>query len=107
MINTVFSQETQSVYRFKLKQKKRGYTYYESDSLVLYNNGSFYREDSYAEFDNFGYSELKGEWKIKNKILYLKITKKNENKTDKNWIEFSDKFKYLVKEKKSFQYTTQ
>lgn len=41
MVNLTYSQEVKSVYRFKKEVKKRIFTKYELDSLVLYEDGRF------------------------------------------------------------------
>jgi hypothetical protein len=106
LVNVLFSQEIESVYRFK-KVKKQTYknektSYYEKelDSLVLYNNGEFYRQISYAQFDNFGFEEQKGQWRIENGILYLNIISKKEDFEKENWNKYSGEIKYLMKRKK-------
>lgn len=80
----MFCQEVESVYKFKkvkkqtYKNSKTSYFEKELDSLVLYKNGEFYRQMSYVQFDNFGFEEQKGEWRIENGILYLNIISKKE-----------------------------
>lgn len=106
LVNFLFSQEVESVYKFK-KVKKQTYknaktSYFEEelDSLVLYKNGEFYRQISYAQFDDFGFEEQKGQWKIENGILYLKINSKNKDFEKENWIKYIGEIKYLMKQKK-------
>ena len=106
LVNVSFSQEVKSVYRFKkVKQqtfKNSEITWVDRklDSLVLYKNAEFYRRTSYAQFDNFGFEEQKGQWKIDNGILYLSITAKRDNLTEKDWTKYTGKFKYSIKGKK-------
>lgn len=106
LINISFFQEVESVYKFK-KVKKQTYkisktSYFEKelDSLVLYKNGEFYRQISYAQFDNFGFEEQKGEWRIENGNLYLNIIAKKEDFKNENWIKYTGEIKYLMKRKK-------
>lgn len=106
LANFLFCQEVESVYIFK-KIKKQTYkdekiTYFEKelDSLVLYKNGEFYRQMSYVQFDNFGFEEQKGEWRIENGILYLNIISKKEEFEKENWIKYTGEIKYLIKRKK-------
>ena len=105
LVNVSFSQEVKSMYRFKkvkeqtFKGTEISYLDQELDSLVLYKNAGFYRRTSYAQFDNFGSEEQKGQWKIDNGILYLNITAKKENFAEENWTEYTGKFKYSIKRK--------
>lgn len=102
---TCFSQEVESIYRYKkvkhqiFKSTKKSYLDTKFDSLVLYKNGDFYRQTSYSQFDNFGFTEQKGKWKIENKILYLELQKKNEE-IKSEWINTTGKFNYKVSERK-------
>ena len=75
------------------------FKYSELDSLVLYKNGSFYRK-KYYKYHEIDYSELKGNWKIDNGVLYLNITEKKESLEQKNWAEFNGMFKYSIKRKR-------
>lgn len=106
LANFLFCQEVESVYKFK-KVKKQTYknaktSYFEEelDSLVLYKNGGFYRQISYAQFDNFGFEEQKGQWRIKNGALYLNIISKREDFEKENWVKYTGEIKYLMKRKK-------
>jgi hypothetical protein len=106
LINISFFQEVESVYKFKkvrkqtYKNAKTSYFEKELDSLVLYKNGEFYRQISYAQFDNFGFEEQKGEWRIENGNLYLNIIAKKEDFKNENWIKYTGEIKYLMKRKK-------
>ena len=97
--NCLYSQEIQSIYKFKKQEEKKNFHYYELDSLVIYRNGSFYRKRFY-QYHEINYLELKGNWKIENGILYLNISDKKTSKTEKDWTKFSGKFTYLTKKKK-------
>lgn len=99
MVNVSFSQEVKSIYRFKKEQKKKMFTYSELDSLVLYDNGSFYRLYHY-DYHQINHSELKGSWKIENGILHLIITGEKSSFADKNWTEFNREFRYFIKRKR-------
>lgn len=94
------------MYKFKkvkkqtYKNSKTSYFEKELDSLVLYKNGEFYRQMSYVQFDNFGFEEQKGEWRIENGILYLNIISKKEEFEKENWIKYTGEIKYLIKRKK-------
>ena len=113
LVNFTFSQEVKAIYKFKKEQQKKMFKYSELDSLVLYNNGSFYRKYVY-QYHEIDYSEVKGNWKIENGILNLNITGKKESVADENWIEFNGKIRYSIVRKRlipindSFQiYATQ
>ena len=97
--NYLYSQEIQSVYKFKKEEQKKIFYYYELDSLILYKNGSFYRKQFY-QYHQINYLELKGSWKIENGILYLNISDKKTSRTEKDWTKFSGKFTYLAKKRK-------
>ena len=105
LTNIVVSQDIHSEYVFKKEKTKskigNGITwnYVDSDSLVLYENGGFHRTKFY-HYHEIVYSELKGEWKIKNDTLYLKIKLKKERKSDKNWTEVNSEFSYKIKRQK-------
>lgn len=97
-----FSQQVESVYFFKREKKqtfkKHKISYVETklDSLVLYTNGDFYRRVSYAQYDNFGFEEQKGKWKLENEQLHLKLQSKT-NISSFNWVESSGDFSYQVR----------
>ena len=77
MVNVTFSQEVKAIYKFQKEQQKKMFKYSELDSLVLYNNGSFYRKYFY-QYHEIDYSEVKGNWKIENNKLSLTINNKKE-----------------------------
>jgi hypothetical protein len=99
------SQEINSEYLFKKEKTKSKigsgikWNYVDSDSLVLYENGTFHRTKFY-HYHEIIYSELKGEWKIENDTLYLNVKLEKENKSDKNWIEKNAEFSYEIKKRK-------
>lgn len=94
MTNLTFSQEVKSVYRFKKEVKKRIFTKYELDSLVLYKDGSFYRKEHYIYHEVFRL-ETKGNWKIENGKLILNIIQENE--TDDFWTSVTNKQSFTIK----------
>jgi len=102
---TCYSQDVESIYRFKkvkkqiFKNTKTSYIDTKLDSLVLYKNGDFYRQTSYSQFDNLGFAEQKGKWKLDNKILYLEIQKKNYE-IEPKWSNTSGKFNYKIGKRK-------
>ncbi len=105
MTNFVISQEINSKYVYK-KEKTKSKTgsgikwdYIDSDSLVLYENGTFHRT-KFHHYHEIIYSELKGEWKIKNDTLILNIKQEKENNSDKNWTEISSTISYRIRKRK-------
>ena len=99
------SQEIQTEYVYKkekTKQKSKSGTkwnYVDSDSLVLYENGTFHRTKFY-HYHEIIYSELKGEWKIENDTLILNIKLEKESKSDKKWSEINATISYRIKKRK-------
>ena len=105
MTNILVSQEIQTEYVFKkekTKQKSKSgikWNYVDSDSLVLYKNGTFHRTKFY-HYHEIIYSELKGNWKIENDTLTLNIKLEKENKSDKKWTEINSTIIYRIKRRK-------
>ncbi len=98
----MISQEIHSEYVYKKEKTKSKigsgikWNYIDSDSLVLYENGTFHRTKFY-HYHEIIYSELKGEWKIENDTLILNIKLENENKSDKKWTEINSTISYRIK----------
>ena len=105
LTNILVSQEIQAEYVYnkeKTKQKSESGTkwnYVDSESLVLYENGTFHRTKFY-HYHEIIYSELKGEWKIQNDTLILNIKLEKENKSDKDWTEINSTITYRIKKRK-------
>ena len=105
LTNFVFSQEIHSEYVFKKEKTKSKigsgikWNYIDSDSLILYVNGTFHRTKFY-HYHEIIYSELKGEWKIENDTLFLNIKLEKKSKSDKKWTEINSKFSYEIKRQK-------
>ena len=105
LTNILVSQEIQSEYVYKkekTKQKSKSgikWNYVDSDSLVLYKNGTFHRTKFYHDHEII-YSELKGEWKIENDTLILNIKLEKESKSDKKWSEINSTIIYRIKKRK-------
>ena len=102
MVNLTYSQEVKSVYRFKKEVKKRIFTKYELDSLVLYEDGSFYRKEHYIYHEVF-LQETKGNWKIENGILILNVFQKKDTRTYDIWAKFTKNFTFTFIRKKLIQ----
>ena len=73
--------------------------YYELDSLILYKNGTFYRNKIFRTRKKI-FSELKGDWKIDNGILYLNIIMEKKRSTSEKWTEIQEKYRYRIKKRK-------
>ena len=105
LTNILVSQEIQSEYVYKkekTKQKSKSgikWNYVDSDSLVLYKDGTFHRTKFY-HYHEVIYSELKGEWKIENDTLVLNIKLEKESKSDKKWTEINSTIIYQIKKRK-------
>ena len=105
LTNILVSQEIQSEYVYKkekTKQKSKSgikWNYVDSDSLVLYKDGTFHRTKFY-HYHEIIYSELKGEWKIENDTLILNIKLEKESKSDKKWTENNSTISYRIKRRK-------
>lgn len=101
LTNIVISQEIHEQYRYKKEKtsKKTQLNTIDSDSLVLYQNGTFHRTRLY-DFHEILYSEIKGAWKIKNDTLYLNVQLKKENKSDKKWTKVNSSIQYVTKRQK-------
>jgi hypothetical protein len=105
LTNILVSQEIQSKYVYKkekTKQKSKSgikWNYVDSDSLVLYKDGTFHRTKFY-HYHEILYSELKGEWKIEKDNLILNIKLEKESKSDKKWNEINSTITYRIKKRK-------
>ena len=105
LTNILVSQEIQSEYVYKkekTKQKSESGTkwkFVDSDSLVLYENGTFHRTKFY-HYHEIIYSELKGKWKIENDTLILNIKLEKKSKSDKKWSEINSTIVYQIKKRK-------
>lgn len=105
LTNILVSQEIQSEYVYKkekTKQKSKSgikWDYVDSDSLVLYKDGTFHRTKFY-HYHEIIYSELKGKWKIENDTLILNIKLEKESKSDKKWTEINSTLIYRIKKRK-------
>ena len=105
LTNILVSQEIQSEYVYKKEKTKQKFksgikwNYVDSDSLVLYKDGTFHRTKFY-HYHEIIYSELKGEWKIENDTLILNIKLEKERKSDKKWTEINSTLIYRIKKRK-------
>ena len=105
LTNILFSQEIQTEYVYKkektIQKSKNGikWNYVDSDSLVLYKNGTFHRTKFY-HYHEIIYSELKGNWKIENDTLILNVKLEKESKSDKKWTEINSTIIYRIKKRK-------
>lgn len=99
LTNVTLSQDAKAIYMFKKERQRKMFKYSEIDSLVLYNNGSFYRKYFY-QYHEIKYSVVKGNWKIENGVLYLNITERKESNAEENWTQFYGKFRYSILRKR-------
>ena len=105
LTNILVSQEIQSEYVYKKEKNKQKsesgtkWNYFDSDSLVLYENGTFHRIKFY-NYHEIIYSELKGNWKIENDTLTLNIKLEKESESDKKWSEINSTIIYQIKKRK-------
>ncbi|MCP2037566.1 hypothetical protein L1282_000662 [Chryseobacterium sp. HSC-36S06] len=78
---SINSQKTQSIYVLTKKEKFANHykNYTERDSLVLYKDSTFRRENNYWGFDEIDKSILFGKWKFSKKSLILKVEKKDDS----------------------------
>ena len=101
----MISQEIHSEYVYKKEKTKSKigngikWNYIDSDSLVLYENGTFHRTKFY-HYHEIIYSELKGEWKFKNDTLILNLKMEKKTKSDKNWTEINSTINYRIRKRK-------
>ena len=105
LTNILVSQEIQTEYAYKkekIKQKSENgikWNYVDSDSLVLYKNGTFHRTKFY-HYHELIYSELKGNWKIENDTLILNIKLEKKSKSEKKWTEINSTIIYRIRKRK-------
>ena len=95
-----YAQEIQSEYKFKSEKTKSRFlsgvewNYIELDSLILYNDNTFYRKRFY-HYHQINNLAQKGDWKIHDGILKLYVKKENEEFDSEKWedIEKQNDFK--------------
>ena len=98
----LYSQEVKSEYKFKSEKTKTRFlsgvkwNYIELDSLILYNDNTFYRKRFY-HYHQINNLAQKGDWKIQDGILKLYVKKENEEYDSEKWydIEKQNDFKIL------------
>lgn len=75
------SQKIHSIYVLNKKEKFANHykNYSERDSLVLYKDSTFRRENNYSGFDEIDKSILFGKWKFSKKSLLLKVEKEDDS----------------------------
>ena len=105
LTNIIFSQEIESVYKFKIEKQKGIFTHYELDSLILYKNGNFHQTYLY-NYHQIKYKQMKGDWKIENGKLILDVKEETDYGNDISWKKSSAKYRYKIKGKKLLPLTT-
>ncbi|MNK31085.1 hypothetical protein D3C87_495080 [compost metagenome] len=75
------SQKLHSIYTLTKKKKFTNHykNYIERDSLVLYKDSTFRKENHYSGFDEIDKSILFGKWKFSKKSLLLKVEKEDDS----------------------------
>lgn len=99
LTNIIFSQEIESVYKFKIEKQKGIFTHYELDSLVLYKNGNFHQTYLY-NYHQIKYKQMKGDWKIENRKLILYVKEETDYGNDIIWKKSFGEYRYKIKGKK-------
>jgi hypothetical protein len=99
LTNIIFSQEIESVYKFKIEKQKGIFTHYELDSLVLYKNGNFHQTYLY-NYHQIKYKQMKGDWKIENGKLILDVKEETDYGNDIIWKKSFAVYRYKIKGKK-------
>ncbi len=99
LTNFIFSQEIESVYKFKIEKQKGIFTHYELDSLVLYKNGKFHQTYLY-NYHQIKYKQMKGNWKIENGKLILDVKEETDYGNDIIWKKSFTVYRYKIKGKK-------
>ncbi|CAM4007002.1 hypothetical protein FLCU109888_13300 [Flavobacterium cucumis] len=99
LTNIIFSQEIESVYKFKIEKQKGIFTHYELDSLALYKNGNFHQTYLY-NYHQIKYKQMKGDWKIENGKLILDVKEETDYGNDIIWKKSFAEYRYKIKGKK-------
>lgn len=104
LTNDLMSQEIHSEYKFKKEKTKSRFLsdvkwyYRELDSLVLFENGTFFRSYKF-NYHEFTYLDYKGNWKIVKDTLVLELTHE-KSLPDGNWNEINNKCEFRIKRRK-------
>ena len=80
-VNFSLAQNVDAIYVLTKKEKFNNHykNYIERDSLVLYKDSTFRRENNYSGFDEIDKSILFGKWKFSKKSLLLKVEKEDDS----------------------------
>lgn len=105
LTNIIFSQEIESVYKFKIEKQKGIFTHYELDSLILYKNGNFHQTYLY-NYHQIKCKQMKGDWKMENGKLILDVKEETDYGNDISWKKSFAKYRYKIKGKKLLPLTT-
>ena len=99
------AQEVEEIYKFKKEKVKRRllsgkkWNYLDLDSLTLFKNQDFHRVQFYR-YHEIRFTELKGTWIIENDTLILSVSKLNDSKINKDWVNQDDSLKYKMRNRK-------
>jgi|GEM_PF-2253030 len=79
--NFFLSQKVESIYVLTKKEKFNNHykNYTERDSLVLYKDSTFRRENNYSGFDEINKDIIIGKWRFSKKYLLLKAEKRDDS----------------------------
>ena len=79
--NISLAQKVDAIYVLTKKEKFANHykNYSERDSLVLYKDSTFRKENHYIGFDEIDKSILLGKWKFSKKSLLLKVEKEDDS----------------------------
>jgi hypothetical protein len=100
-----YSQEIKSEYKFKSEKTKSRFlsgvkwNYIELDSLILYNDNTFYRKRFY-HYHQINNLAQKGDWKIQDGILKLYVKKENEEYDSEKWNDIEKQNDFTISRRK-------
>lgn len=79
--NFFLAQKVESIYVLTKNEKFKNHykNYTERDSLVLYKDSTFRRENNYWGFDEVNDEVFLGKWKISKELLLLKVLKRDDS----------------------------
>lgn len=79
--NFFLSQKVESIYVLTKKEKfaNKYENFTNRDSLVLYKDSTFRRENNYWGFDEINNEVFLGKWQISKELLFLKVLKRDDS----------------------------
>ena len=106
-----YAQEIHSEYKFKSEKTKTRFlsgikwNYIELDSLILYNDNTFYRKRFY-HYHQINNLAQKGDWKIQNGVLKLYVKKENEEYDSDKWDDVEKQNDFKITRRKLIPFTS-